>query len=58
MPGGMWGPRGPGIEPVSPALAGRFLTTGPPGKPSALTLFQTQVLSSPKRWEVEAGLEG
>ena len=22
----------PGIEPVSPALAGRFLTTGPPGK--------------------------
>ena len=23
----------PGIEPVSPALAGRFLTTEPPGKP-------------------------
>ena len=23
---------GPGTEPVSPALAGRFLTTGPPGK--------------------------
>ena len=23
---------GPGIEPMSPALAGRFLTTGPPGK--------------------------
>ena len=23
----------PGIEPVSPALSGRFLTTGPPGKP-------------------------
>ena len=23
---------GPGIEPESPALAGRFLTTGPPGK--------------------------
>ena len=22
----------PGIEPTSPALAGRFLTTGPPGK--------------------------
>ena len=22
----------PGIEPVSPALPGRFLTTGPPGK--------------------------
>ena len=23
---------GPGIEPLSPILAGRFLTTGPPGK--------------------------
>ena len=29
---GMWDPPGPGIEPVSPALAGRFPTTGPPGK--------------------------
>ena len=28
-----WDLPGPGIEPVSPALAGRFLTTGPPGKP-------------------------
>ena len=26
----------PGIEPVSPALAGGFLTTGPPGKPQVL----------------------
>ena len=24
---------GPGIEPVTPALAGRFFTTEPPGKP-------------------------
>ena len=29
---------GPGIEPVSPALAGGFLTTVPPGKPSVLYL--------------------
>ena len=28
----MWNRPGLGIEPVSPALAGRFLTTGPPGK--------------------------
>ena len=28
----MWDHPRPGIEPVSPALAGRFLTTGPPGK--------------------------
>ena len=29
---GMWDLPGPGLEPVSPALAGRFLTTVPPGK--------------------------
>ena len=28
----MWDPPGPGLEPVSPASAGRFLTTAPPGK--------------------------
>ena len=28
----MWNPPGPGIEPVSPSLAGRFLTTGPTGR--------------------------
>ena len=32
---GMWDPPRPGLEPVSPALAGRFSTTAPPGKPSA-----------------------
>ena len=31
---GMWDPPRPGLEPVSPALAGRFLTTAPPGKSS------------------------
>ena len=31
---GMWDLPGPGLKPVSPALAGRFLTTVPPGKPS------------------------
>ena len=30
---------GPGIEPMSPALAGGFLTTTPPGKSSALNSF-------------------
>ena len=30
---GMWDLPGPGLEPVSPALAGGFLTTVPPGKP-------------------------
>ena len=29
---GMWDLPGPGLEPMSPALAGGFLTTAPPGK--------------------------
>ena len=29
---GMWDLPGPGLEPVSPALAGGFLNTAPPGK--------------------------
>ena len=30
---GMWDLPRPGLEPVSPALTGRFSTTAPPGKP-------------------------
>ena len=30
---GMWDPPRPGLEPMSPALAGGFSTTAPPGKP-------------------------
>ena len=30
---GMWDLPRPGLKPVSPALAGRFPTTVPPGKP-------------------------
>ena len=30
---GMWDLPRPGLEPVSPALAARFSTTAPPGKP-------------------------
>ena len=46
---GMWALPGPGLEPMSPASAGGFLTTAPPGKPlishsyfgvSTLYLFQ------------------
>ena len=35
---GMWDFPGPGLEPVSPALAGGFLTTAPPGKPQSCIL--------------------
>ena len=34
----MWNLPGPGIKLASPELAGGFLTTGPPGKPSAEVL--------------------
>ena len=37
---GMWDLPGSGIEPVSPALAGGFFTTKPPGKP--LRAFQRE----------------
>ena len=30
---GMWDLPRPGLEPMSPGLAGGFLTTAPPGKP-------------------------
>ena len=39
---GMWDPPRPGLEPVSPAFAGRFSTTAPPGKP---LLFYSRSLS-------------
>ena len=35
---GMWDLPRPGLEPMSPALAGRFSTTAPPGKPFILFL--------------------
>ena len=34
----MWDLPGPGLEPVSPAMTGGFLTTVPPGKPQVLNL--------------------
>ena len=37
---GMWDLPRPGLEPVSPALAGRFSTTAPPGKPIEEALFE------------------
>ena len=36
---GMWDPPRPGLEPASPALAGRLSTTAPPGKPTQLYTF-------------------
>ena len=36
---GMWDLPRPGLEPVSPALAGRLPTTAPPGKPRILFFY-------------------
>ena len=41
----MWDLPRPGLEPVSPALAGRFSTTVPPGKPDKL-LFNRITLAA------------
>ena len=37
---GMWDLPRPGLEPMSPALAGRFSTTAPPGKPCSQVFIQ------------------
>ena len=42
-PGGL---SDPGIEPTSPALAGRFFTLTPPGKPSKLAAAAAKSLQS------------
>ena len=36
---GMWDLPRPGLEPASPALAGTFSTTAPPGKPLGTSFF-------------------
>ena len=40
----MWDLPGPGLEPVSPALADGFLTTVPPGKTQVCPYFMTAFL--------------
>ena len=44
----MWNLPRPGLEPVSPALAGRFPTTAPPGKPLCIhSYLQPRLLLFP-----------
>ena len=43
---GMWDPPRPGLEPVSPALAGRLSTAAPPGKPKKRFLYKLQVIAN------------
>ena len=44
---GMWDLPRPGLEPVSPASAGRFSTTAPPGKPHPIFFFDEK-MEAPK----------
>ena len=48
---GVWDPPRPGLEPVSPALAGRLSTTAPPGKPMMVYLnVNTSVINIKSKW--------
>ena len=49
---GMWDPPRPGLEPASPALAGRLSTTAPPGKPCFFFFLSSLViLMGNQSWE-------
>ena len=48
---GMWDPPRPGLEPVSPALAGRLSTTAPPGKPEVRIYLSKNMHSEGERAE-------
>ena len=43
---GTWDLPRPGLEPVSPALAGRFSTSAPPGKPQFCSFIEIQLCLS------------
>ena len=45
---GMWDFPRPGLEPVSPALAGRFSTTAPPGKPDLEGFMLSEISQTEK----------
>ena len=53
---GMWDLPRPGLEPVSPALAGRLSTTAPPGKLKYMLEF---IILSPhaQNWEGQFNIE-
>ena len=50
----MWDPPRPGIETVSPALAGGFLTTGTPGKSLLLPFKKSWELDSVLRFYIDS----
>ena len=53
----MWDLPGPGLEPVSPALAGGFLNTAPPGKLWPLSLNTNLELTFSGKEDVVFGVK-
>ena len=49
---GMWDPPGPGLEPVSPALAGGFLTIAPPGRSLAFGISTCPLAGQSQSWKL------
>ena len=47
---GMWDLPRPGLQPVSPALAGRLSTTAPPGKPRVAVLNREGFVKKMNNW--------
>ena len=54
----MWNIPGPEIEPVSPALTGRFLTSGPLGKSSNIHLNGFKNVGESVKVDGDQGQEG
>ena len=52
----MWDLPRPGIEPVSPALAVRFFTTEPPGKPSTAVFLSGKSCGQWSQWATVHGV--
>ena len=52
----MWDLPRPGLEPMSPALAGRFSTTAPPGKPRGKPFDFSSTRVGIKCWGTSVGL--
>ena len=54
----MWDLPGPGLEPLSPALAGGFLTTAPPGKSQQLCFKFSLLIYAKSSLKRKGGREG
>ena len=54
---GLWDLSRPGIEPMTPPLVGRLLSTGPPGKPQLFNLYAEYIMRNAGLEEAQAGVK-